>query len=1171
MEFLTQRSSLPVAYFFCKNEDVEKQNTISILRSWIYQLASQREEVLGVLESFKKVNPLATENNLWDIFPQVLDSLRCCYLVVDGCDELADFNPAARHRRSGVMKIFFTKLLQAIKSSTTKLVIVSRDEPIIRSCLITQNGQGANEYAISPDDTEHDIRIFARAIITSIQIEDRALEEQFIDQLSASCQGMFLWVRLEGERLEKGMDTRDLHKILSSMPRGLGHSYERNLRKIARLDEEMKHRAQDILRWLLFATRPLSVIEIFHLLDSNDESVEFDPTSIPFPITDHHIRTKILNVCGSLVQAQGGVGVEPADKKIHFLHFSAKEFLLSRQNQIDHTDLADFFYPAAELNHGILACACLSLLLADTQPEAITYAVDYPRTQWMEHLRLSAEGSMPVCRELQKRLFVPGLAFTRWIDTQQPGDNFTPLDAACWFGLSDIFNVLPKPRLGVVNPPRCRFGNALHIAALTGNLPFVQHLLSNGIVHVNSASGDGWTALHIASANGYERMVEYLLTRPNLNVNAVDEYGETPLFAAVNAVQVTVVALLLSRHDININTASRRGSTALGTALIPSGGMSERFMLRWGTYANPTGLDCMYAVQGNNNMSLAPVAKGILQSGNRDGSWSVEYHRRLIAIVKLLLTRLDLNINYRDRSGRTALFIASEMGNAVVVQRLLARDLSRDSTRFVKAVVRGVIRPFKRHFQPTDIYVRSKPGINRQTNGQGINGTDYQGRTPLCVAAACGHESVIELLLTRQEIDVNFPTTSRCTPIFAAAIGGHTAVVEQFLARDEIDLNFPNEDGCTPLFGAAAGGHAAVVKQLLALPQTDTNAVNLESFSPLYTAAMNGHTSVVDLLLARHDIDVNLLSKERCTPLFAAAIRGHAAVVERLITLSHTNVNITRASDGWSPLQAAIRNGSTAVVEQLLTREDTDINAPGSDGWPPIYVALNSSRHAIAERLLRRPDINVDYTDKYQQTLLHLAAGGGSAEAVSILIARDDVDINSPCMGGRTPLFAAARADQGVVVEILLGSKNLDIDRPDDQGCTPIVIAGRRSNDSIVESMLSRDGINVSASDVDGITLLHIAAISGNSDLVRRLISRYDVDINAVTANGWSPINFAALGGHEETVRTLFGRINVRLDWPVEHGSEHRDKYFTPKKQRKAREFLKRLQLEMNMAGSEPV
>jgi hypothetical protein len=62
------------------------------------------------------------------------------------------------------------------------------------------------------------------------------------------------------------------HDIVSEMPAGIEKTYERDLKRILDLGDE-RDRAVSILRWTLFALRPLTVRELTEALaaDVNDD------------------------------------------------------------------------------------------------------------------------------------------------------------------------------------------------------------------------------------------------------------------------------------------------------------------------------------------------------------------------------------------------------------------------------------------------------------------------------------------------------------------------------------------------------------------------------------------------------------------------------------------------------------------------------------------------------------------------------------------------------------------------------------------------------------------------------------------------------------------------------------------------------------------------------------
>lgn len=948
---------------------------------------------MKVIEKLKEGEPV--ESRLWDIFSKILQDLRCCYLIVDGFDECLDYDPARRARNAGDKKLFLNKLLQSTRSTTARVLIVSRDEPEIKSSLITTGNSSTahlvSVYPLTPNDTMHDVQSFTREILDSLGVVDEKAREDAVDKVSAGCEGMFLWVRLWGEQLEEeiGVNTRELHEIVSSMPRGLGHAYQRNLEKLSKMKIETQDRARDILRWMIFAVRPLSVQELFHLLSARGN--KFQQNKFPSPIDESCIRLQLIQLCGSLIEVRKPAYPSQIEEStIHFIHFSAKEFLLDAQNQRDHQEQAGFFFPTPGTEHNILTVSCLSSLVFSpdtlhwTQDGSTCYAVDY----WTEHFHLSTRSQTPECLNLQRELFKPGPAFDGYIKRSRSlSTEFTPLAVACWYRLLDICKELLMDHHTNPNKQILYWGTALSIAVRGGHKEIIKVLLARKDVDVNCTS-NGETPLSLAALQRDRAMLEMLLKREDLCVNRVIN-GQTLLARAVQTDDNALVGLLLARDGVDANCTNRRGWTPLFQAA--SDGNKDIFQQ----------LLCSKKVDVNWKSGGQTLLSMAAKEGDGAG-------------IQLLLTRDDVDVNCTNAYGWTPLYQAALDSNKEIVQILLA---------------------------------------NRKTDPNFA----CDGHTPLSLAIKEGKDEIVILLFTRDDLDVNCTTVRGRTSLYQAAVDGKGTLVEMLLTRGDLDINWRNKYGETVLHFAARTGRLVLIQQLLAREDLDVNCRASAARTPLHMVASNGDSEAVQQLLVREDLDLNCKDMYQKTPLLRAIENGHEAVVQDLLGRVGVDVNCTDVY-GKTPLHRAVERGDKGILKHLLARVDVDVNSKDGRGLTPLYLAAIESNSRALQQVLARRAVDVNVPDKNGLTPLYLAALRGDKAVAQLLLAREDLDVNCTDNLGWTPLHVASKRGYIAIVEHLLERTDLEIDlKTRDGGSTAQSIAVKRGHSAIAKILRWRE------------------------------------------------------------------------------------------------------------------
>ena len=77
----------------------------------------------------------------------------------------------------------------------------------------------------------------------------------------------------------------------------------------------------------------------------------------------------------------------------------------------------------------------------------------------------------------------------------------------------------------------------------------------------------------------------------------------------------------------------------------------------------------------------------------------------------------------------------------------------------------------------------------------------------LAWAAQCGHDRVVRILLSEDDIEADKPDKYGRTPLLLAARNGNEEMVRMLLGRNDVNPNKPDLDGRTSLSLAARNGY----------------------------------------------------------------------------------------------------------------------------------------------------------------------------------------------------------------------------------------------------------------------------------------------------------------------------------------------------------------------------
>jgi ankyrin repeat protein len=383
------------------------------------------------------------------------------------------------------------------------------------------------------------------------------------------------------------------------------------------------------------------------------------------------------------------------------------------------------------------------------------------------------------------------------------------------------------------------------------------------------------------------------------------------------------------------------------------------------------------------------------------------------------------------------------------------------------------------------------------------------------------------------------------TPLHMAALNGHTLLVD-LLISEGADVASRDKTGQTPLHLAAAEGHERVVELLLD-KGVHVDPVDTRHETPLHLAVKNEHNSTIEMLLDRGANPggkaedawlAEYLAEERHREQAqerASAIRSAPCYITD--GLSHMQRAVFFLSSGDTPLHEAISCQHTDIAARLLAH-GADVNAQNRDGWRPLHSAAFLTREIDALSWLLANGADVSTVNKDGWTALHLAVLRARQDKAKLLLSRG-ADINAKNSDGWTPLHVAIEARAEIVHDLDHAKYDRDAGKWKPAPARERA-AAVRAYAEMTEWLLA-NGAEVNTKDAEGSSPLHVAAARGQTEVVESLLDR-GAQVNAHTLDGWTPLHQACKLGHVVSAKLLLARgaaINGSTDegWTALHAA----------------------------------
>ncbi|KAF6820669.1 ankyrin [Colletotrichum plurivorum] len=503
------------------------------LISSILEQALQRTCLSGVPEEIKSLYTLHTRKGtnptlkqLLDVFNKLFSQCSNIFIVIDALDECSPTDDLA---------IELVNAVQAL-GNNVRVLITSRTSTNFESAF-------REAARIDIEAQDQDVRLYLetkipeRSRLAKHIRADPKLQDDIIESIAESAQGMFLLVALNLHSLSRKLTRRDIRASLSVLPKTLDATYEQALERIRTQAEEDVELAETVIMWILCARRPLSVLALQHAYAVHLLSQDGDGESMPLEDDDLPPKDIITGVCGGLIT------VDCTSQIVRLVHYTAQDYLLRTHGK-------DLHQPRLELTK--VSLDYLQLLNFSDGP-ALSDNGMAKRLEDFNFLEYAAKHWGSELHQLKMD------TFWEFVDRFLSNEVAVNVASQAW-GL-----------------PQHRYTNWSHdfatdvpavVLAASFNVPEVLERLKSQGHDIEASGSDGETPLIRSSRLGHAENISTLL-RLGANIAAVDAAGETSVERATAAGKTLAVKALID-EGANVNTVTGTAGWSLLMSAILS-------------------------------------------------------------------------------------------------------------------------------------------------------------------------------------------------------------------------------------------------------------------------------------------------------------------------------------------------------------------------------------------------------------------------------------------------------------------------------------------------------------------------------------------------------------------------------------------------------------------------
>ncbi|KAJ6537649.1 ankyrin repeat-containing domain protein [Mycena capillaripes] len=1174
VDYLRQNipGNVGVAAIYLNHKESELQSPSNLLASLWRQLVFRKPlspEVHRLYAEHREPSTRPSLEDFYRILCSTVAEYSKVFIVVDALDEYPEEKRNVLLAKLGMLE------------TTVNILLTSRPNVNIDTVFSTVT-------SLQVQAAESDLRQYVEARIRESPRLAKHLRAspklgvEIEEVILRRSEGMFLLAKLHIDSLTNKHTVKAVRDALHAMPRDLKGTYDEIMERIQRQNEEDRMLALSTLCWVSNAKRPLSIFELKVALAIDPGATEFD--------VDNMVEIDIIiSVCAGLVIVDGTF--DHGYNHVRLVHHTAQIYLDQiqathfphAQTQITMACITYMTMPSHRhtLRTGLMPTvpflyyAERNLLLhARGQPELdMTDAI-------VRFLQQATSSNIPNPRGGLYRPLEIAIAsnldhISRHLICSEGGGDVAAilerigygyaLHAAAAAGGLEMTSLLLDHGANV-NIQEGRYSTALQTASVHGQAEVVKLLVTRGADVNLRGRGERYhaTALREAWTRGFKIIVDFLVENGaemhTQNIDAdlrrASEVGDavvvrmliskgadtnapeghiigTALQAAAANAHIEVIRILLE-NAADVNAQGGCYGTALQAASLHGHSRVVRLLIKKGADVNiqrgdyyGTALEAASA-HGHTRVVGLLICNGAdvnVPGGPSGAAIRTAANNNHKDVARLLIQNgANIVIQVHYGLGLEIAYVEGDIDRLrILVQRAVEAKLPDVQAHHGNALW-GAIEHGKA--AAVDLLLDS---------GADVNTKDERHRTALYVAASCGYEDVIRVLV-EHGVDVNrwipgHADHSYATALQAASAQGYTNVV-RLLIGNGADVNW--QGGCyvTALQAAAANGHEEVVR-LLVEKGADVNIQGGPYGNALQAAAAQGSEETVRLLLV-NGASVNATGGMYVTPLGAAESYEHRSVASLLLANGANNTASAMVAESLTePFFWLVINRGPDIN---LYREEfeTALETAPAGECARVLCWAAASGHLDVARLLIAGGFNVD--SDFDWAVLRAAVSSCNEKMVLLLI-EHGADVNLHGENGTALQVASFWGYEGMVRLLIAHGANVDAQVDARPGyCGNALHTALSNGHEGVVSLLIENGANVNAVAGSDGTALHLASVDGHRKIAQLLLEN-GADVHAISERYGTALEAAADHGHTSIVRLL---IEGGADVNARGGGYHR-------------------------------